>query len=929
MTDDYDSPQMARAGVRNRGAGLIGREHECATLDRLLAAARNGASAALVVRGEAGIGKSALLDEAAERAGDFTVLRAAGFEAEADLAFAGVFGLLRPVLGHLDDVPEMQARALAGALGLAPSDAPDRFMVSAAVLGLLAAAAERRPVVCLVDDAQWLDRPSAETLVFAARRLAADRVAMVFAAREGEARHFDAPGVPSVTLAPLDPTAAEMLLATRGEAATPAVRTRLLAEAHGNPLALLELPVALTDAQLAGSSPLPDAIPLTPRLRTVFRQRIEGLPEATQTVLLLAAADETGDLATVLVAADRLGLAPDALEPAELVELIRISGDTVTFRHPLVRSALYDSATASRRQQVHAALASAFRGDEHADRRVWHQAMATLSPDEEVAAALEAAARRARGRAAHASAASALLRAAELSTDEDRRRRRLAAAAKAAWDGGQPDRARACIAAVLPQASGEMRADLLGLSGVIESRAGDVHAALRLLLECAEQTAEPSKRLEALAEAAEMVSFAGEYERAIEFGALAAQITPLTARDAFLVSLMSLMAASAAGEYGRARAAMDEVVAGAATLDDPRDLIWAVTALWAAPELVDAVDYAERAVDLARAQGLVSLLPVALRYQAAAELSRNHFERAQAAAEEAYRLFEDIGQTWGTSSLRATLSAIALVRGDLDAARRHSEAILATGRERGAPFLIAIANWRLGQIALVAGRPEEATDHLLRASATGTPESHPMVGMRLIPEVVEAALAAGREAEARDAFARYDEWVTRWPSDTHVALRDRTRALLDPAHAEAFFTAALANAAALPTMTRARTELLFGEWLRRERRRQDARTHLRTAAELFRQLGTPLWEERATAELRATGETTRKRDPSTIDELTPQELQIAGLVAEGKTNREIATQLFLSPRTIDYHLRKVFSKLGISSRTELVRSGLPDRRRDE
>ena len=271
------------------------------------------------------------------------------------------------------------------------------------------------------------------------------------------------------------------------------------------------------------------------------------------------------------------------------------------------------------------------------------------------------------------------------------------------------------------------------------------------------------------------------------------------------------------------------------------------------------------------------------------------------------------------------MSAIELVRGDLEAARAHCEEVLATGRERGATFLVAIANWRLGQIALVAGRPDEATDHLLRASATGTPESHPMVGLRLIPEVVEAALAAGREADAREAFVRYDEWVTRFPSETHVALRYRTRALLEPARADEYFTAALAHANAVPTMTRGRTELLYGEWLRRERRRQDARPHLRTALELFRQLGATLWEERAAAELRATGETTRKRDPSTRDELTPQELQIASLVAEGMTNRAIATQLFLSPRTIDYHLRKVFSKLGITSRTELVRAGLPDR----
>lgn len=324
--------------VREQGAQLIGRRGECAELDALLHRAAAGESGVLVLRGEAGIGKSALLDYAADQAAGFTVLRAAGFEAEADLAFAGVYGLLRPVLKHLDEVPEMQARALAGALGLAPSDAPDRFMVSAAALGLLAAAAEQRPLVCLIDDAQWLDRPSADALVFAARRLAADPVAIVFGAREGEVRRFDAPGVASLTLGPLDDVSAETLLPERGQAATPAVRHRLLAEAHGNPLALIELPVGLTDAQLAGASPLPESIPLTPRLRSVFRQRIEGMPDSTQTALLLAAADETGDLATVRAAADTLGLARDALDPAEVAELIRITGDAITFRHPLART---------------------------------------------------------------------------------------------------------------------------------------------------------------------------------------------------------------------------------------------------------------------------------------------------------------------------------------------------------------------------------------------------------------------------------------------------------------------------------------------------------------------------------------------------------------------------------------------------------------
>jgi hypothetical protein len=804
-----------------------------------------GESAGLVIRGEAGIGKTALLEYAAASAGAFTVLRTTGFEAEADLAFAGVYGLVRPILEHLDEVPEIQSRALAGALGLAPSDAPDRFMVSAAILSLLAAAAEERPILCLVDDAQWLDRPSSETLVFTARRLRADRVAMIFAAREGEERSFQAPGLPSLSLGPLDEPSAAAILDQQAGGAASAVRRRLLTEAQGNPLALMELPIGLADTQLAGADPLPDAIPLTPRLLALFRQRIERLPAPTQTALLIAASDESGELGPVLQAGAQLGLDQHALDPAERSELVRIDGDRIVFRHPLVRAALQENATASSRQRVHLALATALQGDENADRRVWHQAMATLSADEEVAAALEAAARRARARAAHASAASA------------------------AWDAGQPDRARAAIARVLMSAGGELRAQLLLLNGVIESRTGDVHTALRLLVECAEQTADSSLKLEALGEAAEAVSFAGEYERAVDLGRLAETVQPHTDRDSFLVSLLTLMAAVVSADHDRASSALEQVVTHTQALDDPRGLIWAASALWAAPELAGAVDYAARAADLARQRGLVSLLPLALQYQATAEIARNRFDRAHALAQEGYDLAQDTGQTWAIVWHLASLSAVELVRGQLEASREHAETVLALGRNREAPFLIAIAVWRLGQIALVAGRHDEATDQFLRASETGGPESHPMIALRMIPEVVEAAVAAGREAEVRERFERYDEWVSRWPTRTHVALRWRTLALLDPANAEEHFNKALAGADAIPALSRARTELLYGEWLRRERRRQDARRHLRVALELFRQVGAVLREERAAAELRATGETARKRDASTLDELTP------------------------------------------------------------
>jgi hypothetical protein len=512
---------MTGPGLQQQAVPLLGRDRECAAIDALLRDARVGAAGALVVRGEAGIGKSAVLGYAVQQALGMLVLRADGVEAESDLAFAGLHGLLRPVLAHLRELPEPQSAALAGALGLAPSAGSDRLLISAAVLGLLAAAAEDRPVLCMIDDAQWMDRPSADALVFTARRLQAERLAMLFAAREGEVRRFEAAGVPDFALTGLDPPSAAAVLATGGSGAAPSVRERLLAEAGGNPLALLELPHGLSQAQLEGRAALPDAIPLSPQLEGVFRQRIGRLPETAQTALLIAAADTTGDMPAVLRAMAGLELPVDALDPAEGAVLVRISGTTITFRHPLVRSALYQGATLSQRQRVHAALAGAFTGEEHADRRVWHQALATLTGDEEVAAALETSARRSQARAAHSSAATAFLRAAELSTDQERRTRRVAAAAQAAWDAGQPERARDAITRALPVAGGELKARLLQLSGAIEGACGSVPAALARLLEAADASTDPPLTLQVLVDASEAAVFSGQLAKVVELSARA------------------------------------------------------------------------------------------------------------------------------------------------------------------------------------------------------------------------------------------------------------------------------------------------------------------------------------------------------------------------------------------------------------------------
>jgi DNA-binding CsgD family transcriptional regulator len=911
---------MAGWGPQQMPVGLPGREQECAAIDRLLADARAGAGGALVVRGEPGIGKSALLGYAREHAGPMLVLSAVGVEAESDLAFAGLHELLRPVLMYLGDLPDTQSEALAGALGLAPSAQADRLLISAAVLSLLAAAAETQPLLCVVDDAQWVDRPSADALVFTARRLRAEHLAILFGVRDSEARRVEA-GLAELALTGLCRDAAVEVLATMGRAAAPSVCERLLAEADGNPLALLELPASLSEAQLSGRVPLPDAIPLTPRLEGVFRQRIGRLPRRTQTALLIAAADNTGDAPAVLRAAATLELPAAALDPAEGSGLIRITGKTITFRHPLVRSALYQGATLSQRQQAHAALASALRGDDNADRRVWHQAMATLTADEEVAAALEASARRAELRAGHSSAATAYLRAAELSTDEGRRARRIAAAAHAAWDAGQPDRAREIIGRALPLATGQTRARLLHLSGVIEAHTGSVQEAFALLVDAADASTDPSLTIEMLFEAADAAQFSGDPAAVVKLGQRAMRISAVDESDRFKIAALGGFARSYAGDHDQAQALITGALHRANTVTDPRVLMWAADAASASKGLGAGLPYASRAVDQARRNGLVGLLPLVLRRQAMELLWLSQFDLAYAAAQEGYRLSVDLG--YGSSGHLVNMAAAEAAWGHEQDARRHIEEALTLSQRRGSLFPAIGAEWTLGLIELAAGRPAEAAERLLAITSSGDPHHNPLIALEVMPDAVEAGVRAGQREQAATRLDSLRRRVAAAPTAGRRALLARCEALLgerDPVEA---FGEAIVLGSGLPPMQRARTELLYGEWLRRERRRTDARVHLRAALEAFRRLGAVPWAERAEAELRATGETARRRHPSAVEQLTAQELQIARLVTEGLTNREIAAQLFLSPRTIDYHLRKVFTRLGIASRAELVRDGLP------
>ena len=906
---------------------MVGREEECAAIDRLLEVSAGGESSSLVLRGEAGIGKTALLEHAAEQSGDRTVLRIAGVETESDLAFAGLDGLLRPILDRIDELPQAQADALSAALGLAASHGSDRLLVSAAVLSLLAAAADERSLLCLIDDVQFLDVASTEALLFSARRLGAEPVAMIFGVREGSGREVAAPGLRELVLEGLEREAATRLLAASAPGASEPVREWLLAQAAGNPLALLELPVGLSAAQLHGRDALPGMPPLTAGLRTAFVQRIDRLPEGTRRALLIAALDDREEVATVMRALGEADLPEGALDAAEQDGLLRVTDLKVEFRHPLVRSASLEASTHSQRRAGHAALAAALADDHDADRRAWHQALASLTADADVADALEVSGRRYLGRGGHASAATAFARAAELSNDEGLRTDRLGAAAAAAWAAGQPERARDLIVRALPLATGGLRAELLYLRGVIEARTGDLRSAIAVLVEAAETSESPSFQLDALSEAAEAAAFAGESTQGVAIGARAGAIEPQNDLDRFRVALLTGMAAELAGDHGRAERLVRQAVQRGEQLENPAALVSAsllATMGLTGGNFGDGLPHASRAVAIARERGVLSMLPLALWAQANALVGLGRFNLARSAAEEGIRLASDFGHRSGASWNLTVTALLDSLQGEESATRGHVDEAIQLAAIGGGTLILAHAEWMLGLLDLTLGRPDEATERLLPLSATERPEFNPLIGLWSIPDLIEAAARSGRLEETAERFDRYANWVQYSPSAARRSVLARCRALVADGDVREQFEAALAPDGFVSPFLMARTELLYGEWLRRQRQRREARGHLRRAADLFRQVGAPPWEERAESELRATGESARKRDPSTLDELTPQELQIAGLVASGMTNRQVAAQLYLSPRTIDYHLRKVFSKLGVASRTELVQMGVPE-----
>jgi DNA-binding CsgD family transcriptional regulator len=904
---------------------LLGRDEERAAIGVLLDGARASKSGAVVVRGEPGIGKTALLVDARERASDMHVLSARGVESESELPFAALDQLLRPAFAHLGKLPAPQARALRSALGLEDGAADERFLVFAACLTLLSELAEERPVLCLIDDAHWLDAGSTDALLFVARRLDAEGIVMLFAAREGDVRRFGGPDVPSIMLGGLDAEAATALLARgAGGDAVPSVLVRLSELAAGNPLALLELPSALTEAQLAGTELLPEALPLTQHVESVFLERLRRLSLESQQLLRFASADDTGSLTVVSRAAAAGGVRADGLLEAEQAGLVTVNGDRIVFRHPLVRSAAYAAATSTDRRAAHASLAVALAGEEYADQRAWHRAAAALGPDAETGAALEKMAHRARLRSGNAAAATALERAAELSPDAESKARRLVGAATAAWHAGQPEHASALLERADPIVSDpKLRAQLTSVRGEIQFQCGDLLVACETLMSGAAEIAvlDSRKALQMLFDAANAGDWAGDYGRVSEAIKRAATLPRSGDEgDALLTDMLigvgSFLEGTSAREVARVRGVVDR----ADNFDEPIWLLWAAWGAGAIGEDARAEELLRRSIDLARASGTVNKLTHSLMIVALEGIFAGRCALA-AEAMEGFKLARDAGLRNTASVLLAELAWFAAVTGQEDDCHAHVAQVTKEARETRMAIANTIARWGLALVDLVGGRPEVTAAQLeeLRAAPPGVCQPH--IALMFMPDLVEASVRAGFDEQARTACAAFESFAEPGAPTWALALAARCRALLadNAIDAEHEFAEALQlHAASNRPFDRARTELLYGEHLRRQRRRVESREHLRTSFAGFDALGAEPWAERARTELRASGETARKRDPSTIDQLTPQELQIVRFVADGLSNKEVAAQLFLSPRTIDYHLRNVFTKLGITSRTQLA-----------
>jgi len=902
---------------------MRGRGSEQERIEQLLREVRAGQSRALVVSGEAGVGKSALLEHVAERATGCRVARAAGVQAEAELAFATLHQLCSPLLDHLGAIPAPQSEALSMAFGLRHGPAPDRFLLGLSVLSLLAEAAAERPLVCIVDDAQWLDHASAQVLGFVARRLAAESVALVFA-RRGVDPGPSLAGIPVMVLGGLSPSDAQALLDSVVHGPLDQqVRDRIVAETQGNPLAILELPRGLTRAELAAGLGVDQPGGLTARIEDSFRRQLGQLSPDQRRLALVAAAEPLGDAALLWRAADRLGISVDDADPAVLEDLLRWTTARVTFRHPLVRSAVYWSATVAERRVAHGALAAVTDPVVDGDRWAWHLAQATAGPDEEVAGELERSATRAQARGGYAAAAAFLDRATALTPDPGVRAARALAAAEAHDLAGNPDEALRLLAATQTAALTEAQAarvDLLRAEiAHARNRGGD---APPLLLRAARRL-EPfdvSSARDTYLQALAAAQFAGPaVAEGIAGVAQAARHAPppagLPRAQDLLLDGMALLATEGYQAGVSLLTLALEMFRGA--ISDEDALRWNWLACRVASLLWDYdtwTELADRTVRLARQTGALRALPVGLAFQLAPRVFAGELDAVASLSEE----MDAAADATGVIHIPYGSVLRAAFRGRETEAMAVIESSIEASRSRGEGLAVTAAHTAQAVLYNGLGRHDLA----LAAAEQGTTSAEALAWYNwALVELVEAAARCRQLERALDGVERLAERTRASGTDWALGVEARSRALVSEGHdAERHHREAISRLRRTRVrVDLARAHLLYGEWLRRERRRLDARQELRLAFDMFSTMGIEAFAERARFELEATGEVARKRTVDAGTQLTKREAQIARLARDGLSNPEIGTRLFLSPRTVEYHLHKVFSKFGIMSRTELAR----------
>jgi DNA-binding CsgD family transcriptional regulator len=904
-----------------RAERLVGRQRERAVLERLLDSARGGRHAVLVLHGDPGVGKTALLDYAIETGRDFQVVRTAGVEGEMELDYAALQRLCSTVLEFIGRLPDPQHDALGVAFGLKAGRAPNPFLVGLAVLGLLCEAAEQQPLLCVVDDAQWLDGASARALAFVARRLLAERIALAFGTRDvgsGLARF------PELHVEPLGRRDARALLeSVLAARLDESVLERIVAETGGNPLALLELPRGLTPAQLAGGFGLPAALPLSTGIERNFTRRLARLPRHARRLLLLAAAEPVGDPALLWRAAQLLGIPETAARAVESEGLLMLDG-AVVFRHPLVRSAVYGAAEPNERREVHRALAEATDPQVDPDRRAWHRAQAASVPDDDVASELERSAERAQARGGFAAAAAFLERAAALTPDPVHRAQRALVAAQTKFRAGALEDALGLLASTEVGALDELdraRVDLLRAQIAFVSTHGSDAPAMLLAAARRLTPLSPTLACETCLEALSAAMFAGRLAApgvsALDV-ALAARAAPrptvLRGPDLLLEGLATLFSESYEAAVPILRRALSTFDAGGLAMSE--QLRWKWLASVACVQLWDDVRWeaiSERHVEIAREAGALGELPLALTQRVYVHLFAGELTTTASLVDE----IRGAAEVTGSNLVPYGAVGLAALRGrEVDVLPIFDETRVDV-TQRGEGIGLSILDWGLAVLYNGLGRYE-----LARAAALRVVEHPHDVGASNwgMVELIEAAVRAGTPELAAGARLQLAEMTRLSGTDWALGIAARSEALfVEDRRAEALYVEAVDRLGrGRMTVDLARAHLLYGEWLRRQRRRLDARIELRSAHDLFSGFGMEAFTERARVELEATGEHARRRTVDALDSLTPQEAQISRLVAQGKTNREIAAQLFISPSTVEYHLRKVFNKLGVKTRTQLA-----------